>query len=297
MSDFELSKELGSGYSGQVFLAVDKRTGARVAVKKLHSKHINAKGIKSFNREVQVMALVTHPTLLGLYGFVPAGSASGDPPSIITHFAERGSLEDIIKAKKPPADWDATKMYVVLYGVAVGMMELRAKQIIHRDLKPENIFLDDAWEPKVADFRFSKVVDPGMSLNQSAQFGTPLYQAPEILGDEEGQYGFPVDVYSFGVLFNATVTREIPYSHLNITRALTLALKVAKGIRPRIDETINPKWKQLVVQCWGHNPSERPTFSEIVSQMSNHDFIGPKVDVAKFLSYQQKVVPESLWCR
>jgi hypothetical protein len=65
------------------------------------------------------MASMSHPTLLGLYGFIPVGSANGDPPSIITGLAERGTLEDIIQTKmkkrRLPAGWDDSKQYIVLY--------------------------------------------------------------------------------------------------------------------------------------------------------------------------------------
>jgi serine/threonine protein kinase len=176
-------------------------------------------------------------------------------------------------------------------------MNLRANQIIHRDLKPDNIFLDEAWEPKIADFGFSKVVDPGISLNQSDAFGTPIYQAPEIFEEQECQYGYPVDVYAYGMLFNATVTGEVPYADLKIKGLRALRMKVLDEIRPRIGNNVDPKWKELIKKCWNGNPGNRPTFSDIVSQMSTLDFIGPQVDVAKFLAYQQKVVPASLWCQ
>jgi serine/threonine protein kinase len=99
-----------------------------------------------FDRQVQILASLDHPTLLSLRGFSPPASSSpSDPPAIVTNFVTGGSLQQLVDAgKKGKANrlWDDTHRLIVLYGIAVGMAVLHSKRIIHRDLKPSHILLN-----------------------------------------------------------------------------------------------------------------------------------------------------------
>jgi serine/threonine protein kinase len=207
-------------------------------------------------REIRVMASINNPTVLRLRGWVP------DPPTIVTDFASRGSLDDLIVSDQKVPGWDETHKYIVLFGVAVGMMRLHRRRIIHRDLKPANILLDENLQPKIADFRFSNPVAIGETLNQTGELGAPVYEVPGIMLSEA--FGFPVNVYAYGVLFNATVTGEAPY-YEHAGTLFHLWGKVCQGHRPRISGDIDEARKSLIVQCWDAHPELRPAFADIVA--------------------------------
>jgi serine/threonine protein kinase len=95
-----------------------------------------------------------HCILLTLRGWVPVNATSGDLPVILTDSMERGSLQGLIDDEKKglvPPNWDETQKFIVIYGVAIGMMILHGHsrdhrdRIVHRDLKSDNGFLDDKW--------------------------------------------------------------------------------------------------------------------------------------------------------
>jgi serine/threonine protein kinase len=231
-------------------------------------------------REIRVMASIDDPTVLRLCGWIP------DPPTIVTDFASRGSLDDLIVSNQKVPGWDEMQKYIVLFGVAVGMMRLHRRRIIHRDLTPANIFLDENLEPKIADFGFSKPVAIGATLNQTGELGTSVYEAPEIMLSEV--FGFPVDVYAYGVLFNATVTGEAPFCE-HAGTLFRLFRKVCQGHCPRISGDINEAWKSLIVQCWDADPGLRPAFADIVARMTSQEFAGPRIDADRLLAYREKI--------
>jgi serine/threonine protein kinase len=66
---------------------------------------------------------------------------------------------------------DDIQKQIVAFGICVGMMNLHHHRIIHRGLKPQDVLMNASLEPKAADFGLSKIVDIGMTMNQSMYRG------------------------------------------------------------------------------------------------------------------------------
>lgn len=93
--------------------------------------------------------------------------------------------------------------------------------------------------------------------------------APELLRGEI-DYDPSVDVYAFAILAYEIVTGKEPYYELgpNLTSFL-LASKVMSGYRPKFSNDATEKMINLLSRCWSDNASERPSFDEIYSLLSN----------------------------
>lgn len=143
-----------------------------------------------------------------------------------------------------------------------GMAYLHSCQVLHRDLKPSNILLTSDLKAKVGNFGMS-MINEGQKL--TVETGTYRYMSPEIVRHES--YGFPTDVYSFGVCLWELLTRDIPFAALTPLQA---AYSVAEGQRPSIPDSIPSDIQNIFSACWDQDPSIRPTFSKLVHSLNKH---------------------------
>ena len=115
---------------------------------------------------------------------------------------------------------------------------------------------------KIADYGVSRVVDK----NQTMSFaGTLAYVAPEVSRLE--RYGFPADVYSFGLTIYALCERDAPFKETE-RRNVKLALDVSQnGYRPAIRGWWNPAVSFLITSCWSQDPLLRPQMRQVASSL------------------------------
>jgi serine/threonine-protein kinase TNNI3K len=227
---------------------------------------------QSFDREVSVLDLVSHPTLLSLRGCATSDERLG----ILTDFMSGGSVDEM--AGK---GCDATQKFIVLFGVAVGMRLLHRHGIVHRDLTPANVLLDENLEPKIAGFGVSTQLGSGAALAEPVEGGSPQFVAPEIVAKR--LYGFAVDVYSYGMLAHYVLVDQRPL-------AGTEGECLSGGGRPEIPGELGPNWTELIRRCWSDDPVDRPEFEWIVQRMAEPEFAGEAVGTEKVNEYKEKVL-------
>ncbi|KAJ6251993.1 serine/threonine-protein kinase tnni3k-related [Anaeramoeba flamelloides] len=161
----------------------------------------------------------------------------------------------------------------IIKGIAKGMKYLHYnKKIVHRDLKPSNILLNSENEPKIMDFglsRFetqapnSEIGKTSLKRTMTLNRGTDLYMAPEMkrkdLSNQESDYSFPVDVFSFGLIMWEIIMRKKP-------RELAFAISQKNdisSIEMPSNEDCSPIITDLLKKCIQINMAQRPKFEEI----------------------------------
>jgi serine/threonine protein kinase len=161
--------------------------------------------------------------------------------------------------------------------IAQGMAYLHSATppIIHRDLKSLNLLLsrsitdiNSSTTIKITDFGVSR---PASADKMTGMMGTCHWMAPEVLSDSI--YSLPADVYSFGIVLWEIISRERPYKDLNPTVIPYQVLNIGK--RPGMEfvkKNCPEELKKLVTLCWAQNPSDRPTFQQIVELLNTLDF-------------------------
>jgi tRNA A-37 threonylcarbamoyl transferase component Bud32 len=260
------------GANAIVYKARHRTTGLISAVKELKpptSDKDMEKQNTDFFREIEAMATVVHPAVLGLIGAVmPTDPHYG---KIVTEFMENGSMNEFITspgyAKRSP-----TLKAKIAVGVAAAMNFLHQKGLMHRDLKPANILLDENFEPRVGDFGSARNFFMSLSFT-GAGFGTIYYMAPELFC-ENPDYSCPVDVYAYGFTLWEILT-GIPMSKEFLMNPWAFTKEIKEGTRPTLDrkDIHLPDWvKALLSECWSHNPSDRPTFQLILARFEANGF-------------------------
>ncbi|KAK6931055.1 Protein kinase domain [Dillenia turbinata] len=176
------------------------RNGRSVAVKQLIK--LSAQGERGFWAEVEVVNRVHHRHLVSLVGHC----ATEEHRILVYEFVSNKTLSYHLHGiGLPVLDWD--KRFRIAVGAAHGLAYLHEDchpRIIHRDIKADNILLDDAYEPKVADFGLAKPSDATKSHVSTRVMGTFGYLAPEYA--KTGQLTDKSDVFSFGVVLLELIT-------------------------------------------------------------------------------------------
>ena len=163
-------------------------------------------------------------------------------------------------------EFDFTTRFIILTGVAYGMMHYYKQEVGLHGLRPSNIFIDENLHPKILlEFNL-----PYKSIEQHPEMQYPpieelLYVPLLDLTDKSYVEIEKLDVYSFGMIAYETITEISPFSIGNpqVKRASDIINRMKNGDIPEFFKPTSPSLKSMIKSCWHRNPDKRPTFEEI----------------------------------
>jgi serine/threonine-protein kinase len=240
---YQVTGRLGRGAIGEVFAAVDRETGAPVAVKLLALQEASVAA--RFVREATFMARIRHPNVVQIVDF---GTLDDETPCIVMERVEGRSMEERLRDSRALPWPEAVAM---LRAVLDGLDAIHGAGVLHRDLKPANVMEEaETGAIKVLDFGIAKAfagAARGTRLTQSGTtVGTPAYMAPEQFA---GTPEIRSDLYSAGIMLYELLTGDVPFGTLGeaaITRRIFEAIPppVAPARFPKVPDMLS----QLVIQ-------------------------------------------------
>jgi len=231
---------LGRGAWGEVLEGSFR--SCQVAVKKIHDLILSDHNRRLFEREMTIASYCRHPNLLQ---FIGATNDDGIP-LFVTELLD-SSLRRLL-SQRALNDEEIVSLGL---DVAKGLnyLHLSRPPIIHRDISSANVLLwrrDECWRAKLSDYGSANFMRQCVTVNP----GAIIYSAPEA---HTSQQSPKMDAYSFGVLLCEMCIRELPHEICNQIELVS-------------DRTL----RRLIKRCVRRNPEERPTTSEVISELEGH---------------------------
>ncbi|EXX54109.1 Skm1p [Rhizophagus irregularis DAOM 197198w] len=142
--------------------------------------------------------------------------------------------------------------------IANGLLNIHNSERIHKDFHSGNILCDTSFS--ISDLGMCQPANnKEKSDKKEGVYGVLPYMAPEVLRGY--QYTKAADIYSFGIIMNEFLSEEIPFN--DIPHDHILAIKICRGLRPKISEDIPKFLVDLIMKCWDFNAENRPSVKEL----------------------------------
>jgi len=247
---YQLGKEIGRGGFSVVVEAQNKKTGQKVAIKRIKKDQVEGDDIKLLLREVHIMRGLNHPNILKLYEVYE----NDEEFFLVMELVTGKELFDKIVEKGQYSEKEAAN---IVRQIVSAVEYLHSNGIAHRDLKPENLLTSgdgDLEVIKIADFGFSKNFGED-KLKTSC--GSPGYVAPEVLTNED--YDNSVDMWSVGVIIYILLCGYPPFYADNAPALFKKIMEVKYDFDDPSWENVSGDAKDLINHLLMKDPSKRYT--------------------------------------
>ena len=220
---YTITKKLGEGGMGAVFLAKQDTIDQTIAIKVLLAEAARSHEIvQRFEREARVISMLTHPNIIRvfIFGRTPQGQLYLAMEYVngreLRHDMRGQPLDELVAIR-------------IMKQACSALAEAHDLGIIHRDLKPDNVLLTefrgDKNFVKILDFGIAKLNEPDSSSNapKLTQAGI-VYGTPEYLSPEQAQaldLDNRTDIYSLGVMLYEMMTGRVPFTADSPVQILT----------------------------------------------------------------------------
>ncbi|XP_018045384.1 PREDICTED: tyrosine-protein kinase PR2 isoform X2 [Atta colombica] len=259
-----VNKELGTGEFGVVQQGVWTNDGERiqVAIKCLSRERMQNNPIE-FLKEAAIMHAIDHEHIVRLYGVV----LDTNSLMLVTELAPLRSLLECLKEPSLRASFPVLSLCDFAVQIADGMQYLEAKRLIHRDLAARNILVFSKNKVKISDFGLSRALGVGKDYYQTnfnVNLKLPIaWCAPECISYLK--FTSASDVWAYGVtLYEMFSYGFQPWAALTGHQILE-AIDEPNFQRLEQPECCPKDYFTLMQQCWQHEPSKRPKFSELIN--------------------------------
>lgn len=272
--DVEWTQPLGVGAFGAVYLASDRQTKRKVALKKISKKHTTN---DSFNREMEALlhlqnaAGTGHPNICSLIEHFD----EGDYFYLILDLVSGGELFDHLVEQGAYSEMDASRL---IREIASALAFLHGLGTTHGDLKPENLMLSTRNSTdaviQIVDFgcayvdRSDGTEDDGAVPSSGGIGKTLAYCPPEQL--RKGSQMHPsMDIWALGVILYIMLTGVHPFD-LNGDAPDEEVAKIVLSHKPPplrgspLTVHLSDSAIDLMERCMTHDPSKRITAIEML---------------------------------
>ena len=252
---YKILDKLGSGSFGKVFLAQNKYTKEKVAMKEIKKANKDLLSDGEIKDEIDILKSLDHPDIVRII----ESFNTKDSYVLVTEYCEGGELYDQVRNQL-----SETQIAVIFKQLLSGLAYLHSHNIVHRDLKLENILIqeiekskttgEDLFNIKIIDFGTARIFDN--KKKPQSIVGSSYYIAPEVLNQK---YGKECDLWSVGVILYMFIVGHAPFDGCDDEE---ITGNIQKGIYKKDDKRwkkASKEVKDLIQRLLIYNPQKRLT--------------------------------------
>ncbi|KAM9723929.1 focal adhesion kinase 1-like isoform 3-T3 [Menidia menidia] len=255
----ELGRCIGEGQFGDVHQGVyisSENPALSVAVKTCKNSTSDSVREK-FLQEALTMRQFDHPHIVKLMGVI-----TENPVWIIMELCTLGELRSFLQVRKYSLDLATLILYS--YQLSTALAYLESKRFVHRDIAARNVLVSTVDCVKLGDFGLSRYMEDS-SYYKASKGKLPIkWMAPESINFR--RFTTASDVWMFGVCMWEILMYGIkPFQGVKNNDVIG---RIENGERLAMPPQCPPTLYSLMTKCWSYDPSKRPRFNELKTQLS-----------------------------
>ncbi len=262
---YEITRELGRGGMGVVYLAHDPFIDRQVAIKTIlatlaDDPSNNGHHQRLFFNEARAVGKLTHPHIVSVYDAM----WEDEMCYLIMEYVEGATLKEYCSEKALlPLD----KVIRFIFQSAKALGYAHQSGVVHRDIKPSNIMVSSDGSIKISDFGIAQV-DGFADISASGSLtGSVHYTSPEQIRNE-----LPTpqaDLFSLGVVMYELVTGKKPFQAENEYATFFKITNESPEPLTKFRQEVPEALERVVMQALEKDPAKRyQTGEQLASELS-----------------------------
>ncbi|MBF6337505.1 protein kinase [Nocardia abscessus] len=245
---YRLDRLLGSGGTGEVWLAHDTTAGRTVALKVLAAGYAaDTRFRQRFTREARLAAQVRGPHLVSIHSF---GELDGRL-YIDMEYIEGSDVAALLRREGRLAPERAIE---IVSQTATALDIAHRAGLVHRDVKPSNIMVTPDGTVYLIDFGTAHRSDQPSITATGNVVGTLAYMAPERF---DGTAGPRSDQYSLACVLYECLTGRRPFDGGDPPRLLRAHLMQTPPLASALNPAVPPELDAVIARGMAKDPARR----------------------------------------
>ena len=297
---YEIVRELGTGATSTVYLAIDPFNKQEVAIKLFDLSVLrDTKHAKVYRKllmtEASLAGKLSHPHIAKILDAVMEGEAN----YVVMEYVDGSTLEQYAEVDKL---LPVSTIAEIAYKCCKALEYAEHQGVIHRDIKPANILLQGETDIKISDFGSA-----ALQSDQSTQVsgvGSPAYMSPEQV--MEHKLTHQTDIYSLGVVMYKLLTGKLPFdatnNHSMIYHIINIEPPPPSAFRPEIGPELDAIVRRAMekdtvkrYQTWDEFANDLVGFSSRVEPTQSEILDTEKFDTLRSLVFFKNFSDVELW--